>query len=81
MKVNGKVWNIPTIKKRLVTYDIMDEDDILHIISTGNQAKKDIVFIKKGQSVEIDGEIFGNTIWAKNEHIDIKAEVKRNKNR
>ena len=76
MKVSGEVLKTPIIGQTEVTYDIIDDEKIFHIVSTGKQAKKDIVFVREGQSIEVTGTAEGNTIKAKKGYINIYKEIR-----
>ena len=81
MKVSGEVLKTPMLGQTGVTYDIIDDEKIFHIVSTGKQAKKDIVFVREGQSIEVTGVAEGNTIKAKRGYIDIYKEISEYENR
>ena len=60
-------------EKDKVAYKVMSDDIKYDVVSSGKQAMKDLIFIRKGQEIEIQGNLEGEMIQAEKSKISIST--------
>lgn len=73
MKEEGIVTKTPLICKNRVVYEVKIGDEDFMAESVGTQAVKDYLFVRKGQNIDIEGDIISNQIEVQNAKIDIAS--------
>lgn len=71
IKQAGIVTNMPEIINNKTFYEVNIDGQGLTVKSDGMQAVKDYLFIKQGQNVVIEGDIFDKHIEVQKARIDI----------
>jgi len=75
IKQAGVVINVPEIINNKAIYEISIDGKRFTAESVGNQAIKDYLFIRKGQNVEIEGDISDKHIEVQQAKIDISGMI------
>lgn len=78
MKIKGIVTNEATINQDTAKYSVNMSDNQYVIESSGRQAVKDYIFIRKGQFVEVEGTFMDKCIVSKKTRIELGKIIDRN---
>lgn len=71
MHVNGKIEKIEVLDDQ-VRYNIQSAHDEYNVRSVNRQAVKDAIFLREGQTVQVDGVSENGVLLVNESKIDIK---------
>lgn len=78
MRINGKVVEDVFCDEEESKYSIQQDGKRYEIISRGLQAIKDYLFVRKGQSMIIDGNPVGEVVYVEKAHVMLTKESEEN---
>ena len=73
--MKGTVTDEAIYEKDKAAYKVMSDDIKYDVVSSGKQAMKDLIFIRKGQEIEIQGNLEGEMIQAEKSKISISTSI------
>ncbi len=77
MRIRGFVESdVSILPDGKASYDVEVKGKSYSVVSGGSQAAKDAIFVRRGQTVSIEGDRDNKTLHARRSRIDIKPEIK-----
>lgn len=75
MYIRGTVKEDASLEQETGAYVLEKDTDSYQMITTGKQAVKDFLFVRKGQKMEIEGKETGGDIYVEQAKIELQRNL------